>query len=176
MSKSELETVLARRLPGKTATDRSALSKAYLSGVDAHALARTTGSGPVATTLTTERAELLAFVSRALDRLVTEDEICALLRVTASTARAVQRTMLAVYDDLPVLALKAAFTSARRDGRGSAGYIKDGYRVKFSTKERMEIARAEVERQGMLCEVIESSGASHILLIDASFPIDKALS
>jgi len=83
--------------------------------------------------------------------------------------------MLAVYDDLPLLALKAAFSGARRDGRGSSGDINDGYRVKFPTAEKMELAQTEVKRQGFLCEILESSGTRHVLLIDQAFPIDQAL-
>ena len=175
MSRQELDTVLARRLPAGTAADRQALTKAYLSGVEAHALSRTVGSGPVPTTLATERAELVAHVSRSLGRLLTEDEVSALLRVTTSTARAVQRTMLAVYDDLPELALASAFSGASRDGRGTLGDIEDGYRVKFRTASKMEIALTEVDRRGFLHEVLESSGSRHVLLIDPTFPIDQAL-
>lgn len=127
------------------------------------------------TALGTERAELVAFISRALDRLLTEDEISALLRITTSAARTVRRTMLAVYDDLPLLALKAAFAGASRDGRGNSGDIKDGYRVKVKAAERLEIAQTEIVRQGYLCEVVESSGTRHVLLIDKSFPIDQAI-
>lgn len=175
MNRQELDAVLARRLPATSAVERQRLAKAYLSGVEAHALARTTGSGPVPTALGTERAELVAFVSRALGRLLTEDEVSALLRVTTSAARAVRRNMLAVYDDLPLLALRAAFSGASRDGRGSSGEVNDGYRVKLSTAEKMEIAQNEVERQGFLCEVLESTGSRHVLLIDPAFPIDQAL-
>jgi hypothetical protein len=175
MGIEDVVAVLARRLPATSAAVRQDLAKAYLAGEEAHALARTTGTGPVPTTLGTERAELLAFVSRALGRLLTEDEISALLRITTSAARAVRRNMLAVYDDLPVLALKSAFEGARRDGRGSAGDIKDGYRVRFSTTERMEIAVTELDRQGFLREVLESSGTRHVLLIDQTFPIGNAI-
>jgi len=175
MSMQDVAAVLARRLPATKPTERDSLAKAYLAGVQAHAEARTTGTGPVPTNLGTERAELLAYVSRSMGRLLTEDEIAALLRITTTAARAVSRNMLAVYDDLPVLALKAAFTSARRDGRGSAGDIKDGYRVRFSTPEKMEIAKAELERQGFLWEPLESSGSRHVLLIDKTFPIDETI-
>jgi hypothetical protein len=98
-----------------------------------------------------------------------------LLRITTSAARSVRKTMLAVYDDLPVLALKSAFADARRDGRGSAGDIIDGYRVRFKTPERMEIAQTELDRQGFLWEVVESSGSRRVLLIDPTFPIDDAV-
>jgi hypothetical protein len=175
MGSKEIEAVLARRLPATSAADRARVAKAYLAGVEAHAEARTTGTGPVPTGLGSERAELLTFVSRALGRLLTEDEIAALLRITTSTARAVRRTMLAVYDDLPVLALKAAFIGAKRNGRGSAGTIKDGYRVAFGSDEKMNIAQTELERQGYLWELMESSGSQHVLLIDQSFPIGEAI-
>ncbi len=108
-------------------------------------------------------------------RLLTEDEIAALVRITTSAARSVRKTMLAVYDDLPVLALKSAFAGARRDGRGSAGDIVDGYRVRLKTLERMEIAQTELDRQGFLWEVVESSGSRRVLLIDPTFPIDEAI-
>jgi hypothetical protein len=155
--------------------EREKLVDAYFQGVDDHAQARTIGLGPVPTALPTERSELLAFVSRSLGRLVTEDEIGALLRVTDTTARAIRRTMLAVYDDLPVLALRAAFLGARRDGRGSRGDVVDGYRVRFSSAEKLEIAQEELGRQGFLWELLESSGSRHVLLIDSTFPIDEAL-
>jgi hypothetical protein len=175
MSAEAIAAVLARRLPATPKAVRDALAKAYLAGVQDHALARTTGTGPVPTSLGTERAELLAFVSRAMKRLLTEDEISALLRITKSAARTARQNMLAVYDDLPVLALKAAFNGARRDGRGSHGAIEDGYRVRFSSQEKMEIAQTELDRQGFLWEVVESSGSLHSLLIDQAFPIEDAI-
>lgn len=81
----EIASVLARRLPASSLTERESLADAYLKGVASHAVARTTGVGPVPTSL---------------------------LRMTTTAARAVRKTMLAVYDDLPVLALKAAFAGA----------------------------------------------------------------
>ena len=176
MTTDEIQTVLKRRLPAYSDTERRRLAEAYLSGVEAQAIARTIGAGPVPTTLATERAEMLAHVSRALGRLLTEDEVAALLRVTDSAARAVERTMLAVYDDLPELALKAAFGGATRDGRGSSGDIKDGYRIKFSTAEKMGIAEEELSRQGFMWEVSEATNTRHVLLVDPAFPIDEILS
>lgn len=175
MSVQEIAAALGRRLPNADSVARENLANAYLAGVEAHAHARTTGIGPVPTNLGTERAELLAFVSRAMGRLLTEDEIAALLRITTSTAKALRRNMLAVFDDLPVLALKAAFIGARRDGRGSAGDIEDGYRVRFSTREKLEIAQTELDRQGFLWELLEASGSRHVLLIDQAFPITEAV-
>jgi len=171
----EIAEALARRLPAMSSSARQKLAKAYLQGVSDHALARTTGSGPVPTGLGTERAELLAYVSRSLGRLPTEEEIGALLRVPPPTGKSISRTMLAVYDDLPMLALRAAFEGARKDGRGSAGEIVDGYRVKFSTSQKLELAQAELERQGRMWEVVEATGSSHILLVDPTFPIDDTV-
>jgi hypothetical protein len=175
MGADDISKVLARRLPALPTADRKRLAEAYLKGVLDHAQARTTGSGPVPTALGPERAELLAYVCRAMGRLLTEDEIAALLRITPTTGRTLRKTMLALYDDLPVLALKAAFAGAKRDGRGSIGDIKDGYRVRFQTAEKLAIAQHEVDRQGFLWEVADSSGSRHILLIDAAFPISDAL-
>jgi hypothetical protein len=39
----------------------------------------------------------------------------------------------------------------------------------------MDIAREEIDRQGFLNEVLESTGSRHVLLIDAGFPIDQVL-
>jgi hypothetical protein len=175
MGVDEIEPALARRLPATPDAERTKLAKAYFAGVEAHAVSRTVGGGPVPTNLGTERGELLAFVSRSLGRLLTEDEIAALLRITTSAARTVRKTMLAVHDDLPILALKAAFVGASRSGRGSMGSITDGYKVSFSTAEKMEIAQDELMRQAFAWEVASSSGSSHILLIDKTFPIKTAL-
>jgi hypothetical protein len=171
----DIDSALARRLPSMDLDARRRLATAYLDAAVQHAAERTVGTGPIPTTLSAERAALIAYVSRKFERLLSEDEISALLRIPTSTARSVRRTMLAVYDDLPNLALKAAFTRAVRDGRGSQGEVKDGYRVKFSTRENMQITFSELQRQGYLCEVMESTGSRHVLLIDSSFPISQAL-
>lgn len=166
---------LARRLPTTDGAERAALAAAYRDGVLSHAIERTTGSGSVPTNLSTERAELVAHVCRALKRLLTEDEVAALLRIPATAAKTLRKTMLAVYDDLPLLGMQSAFVGASRDGRGSAGDITDGYRVKFSSAERMEIAQTELERQGYAWELVSSTGSRRILLIDSAFPIDDLL-
>lgn len=175
MSVDRVEEVLARRLPALPSSERKKLAASYFEGVAAHALERTTGTGPVTSQLGTDRAELIAHVCRAMGRLLTADEIGALLRVTVGSARTVSKTMLAVYDDLLILALRSAFAGATRDGRGSKGEIKDGYRVKFSSVERMDIAQTELDRQGFMWELVEASGSRRILLIDPIFPIDDVL-
>ena len=167
--------VLERRLPAAGNAERKKLAKAYLDGVSAHAVERTTGSGSVPTNLGSERAEILAFASRGMGRLLTEDEISALLRITGSASKSVSKTMLATFDDLPLLSLKAAFVGASRDGRGTAGDITNGYRVKFARVEKMELARVELERRGLMCETAESTGSRHVLLIDPQFNIDEIL-
>ena len=170
MASSTLDQALSRRLPASGSTTIAALAKAYLTGVTAHAMERTTGSGTIPTNLSTERGDLLAHVSRALGRLLTEDEVAALLRIPTATARSLRRTMLAVYDDLPSLGLNTAFTGASRTGRGTVGDITNGYKVKFASAEKLDIARVELQRQGFKYEVVESTGSLHVLLIDAAFP------
>ena len=83
--------------------------------------------------------------------------------------------MLATYDDLPLLSLRSAFGGAKRDGRGTAGAITDGYRVKFASAEKLEIAQEELDRQGYLWELVASTGSQRILLLDENFPIDTVL-
>ena len=131
MADEALDLALARRLPTASASDRAALAAVYKSGVAAHAIERTTGTGPVPTNLSSERGELLAHVCRARGQLLTEDEVAALLRIQLTAARALRKSMLAVYDDLPLLGLKAAFVGAKRDGRGDAGAIRNGYRCQI---------------------------------------------
>jgi hypothetical protein len=175
-SEQELTTVLTKRLPKLDDAGAQQLVKAYLGGVVKHAVERAIGHGTVPTTLIAERAEILALVCREANRLLSDEEIAALLRVSASTARSIQRSMLATYDDLPSLALKSAFAQADRDGIGSRGDIKDGYRVKFRTREVMQWAQVELEREGYVCEVMDSTGSLHVLLIQRDFPIEKYLS
>lgn len=175
MPKDPVEAALARRLGSLSATQITALATAYQDGVMRHAEARTNGSGPVPTTLGSERGELLAYVSRSLGRLLTEDEVSALLRIPPTTARSLRKQMLAVYDDLPDLGLQSAFVGAKRDGRADQGEISNGWRVKFSTAEKMDIARVELDRLGLMWEVMQASGSQHILLLDEKFPIDKWL-
>ncbi len=50
MAKGQIEKVLARRLPTVPEEERKRLAAAYLTGVQDHAAARTTGAGPVPTT------------------------------------------------------------------------------------------------------------------------------
>jgi hypothetical protein len=171
----ELEVVLARRLPTSQAAQRTRLASAYLRGVRDDALERTMGTGPVPTALSMERAGLVAHVCRAMGRVLTEEEIGALLRVPSATARSLRKTVLAVYDDVPQLSFTAAFDGAQRDGRGSAGALTDGYRVKFASAERMELAQTELERQGYPWEPMQASASVHVLLIDARFPLDDLL-
>ncbi len=175
MPNNDLDSALLRRLPTASATLRSSLAKAYQDGVLRHAVERTTGSGPIPTTLSAERADLLAFVSRALGRLLTEDEVAALLRIPTATARSLRKVMLAVYDDLPALGLQTAFDGANRVGRGSQGDVNDGYRVKFSSEEKLEIAEVELARQGFASERSQDTGARRVLYIDAEFPINSHL-
>lgn len=170
MPQDELDAALERRLPTSNATARTALSKAYRDGVISHAVERTTGAGPVPTNLGTERGDLLAHVSRALGRLLTEDEVAALLRIPSTAARSLRKTMLAVYDDLPSLGFKTAFAGAKRAGRGTLGAITDGYKISFASDERMEIAKVELQRRGHLYEVVKDTDSTHVLLIGADFP------
>jgi hypothetical protein len=166
-----LELALSRRLPSLRAETRTQLAIGYLSGVVDHAMTRTVGAGAVPTNLASERADLIAAVSRRCGRLIEADEIASLLRVTSSAAIAVRKTLLAVYDDLPDLALRSAFEGAARQGRGSKGAIVDGYKVRFATLERRLTAEDEFQRRGIPFEAGEQSKSVHELFLDPVFPI-----
>lgn len=172
MDLTELDTALRRRLPAHGDQERKRLGKAYVDGVTDHAMARTLGVGPVPSTLSGERADLIAAVSRRLQRILSADEVAALLRITRTAAASVNKTLLAVYDDLPDLAMTSAFAGARRKGRGSKGEVVDGFKVRFASEERMTAAQRELERRGYYYEVGESSRSVHELFIDAALPID----
>ncbi len=167
-----IEEALKRRLPSSTDTDRATLAAAYRNGVSAHAEDRTVGTGPVPTNLGSERVELLAFVCREMRRLLSEEEVAALLRIPVTTARTLRKQMLAVHDDLPDLSLRSAFTGAKRDGRGSEGDVENGYRVKIASAEKLDLATSELERRGFMYEVLEATSSRRTLLIDAKFPLD----
>jgi hypothetical protein len=170
-----VEQALKRRLPTSTEPEREELAQAYRKGVLAHAEERTSGTGPVPTNLGTERGELLAFVCREMKRLLSEEEVAALLRIPVTTARSLRKNMLAVHDDLPDLGLRSAFAGAKRDGRGSAGDIQDGYRVKIASAEKLDLAQGELERRGYPYEALEVSASRRTLLIDSTFPIETVL-
>lgn len=171
MDLTDVEDALRRRLPTHQDTERKKLARAYLDGVFDHAAARTAGIGPVPTTLASERADLVAAVCRRFERLLENDEIAALLRITTATASGVGRTLLAVYDDLPELALRSAFVGAKRAGRGSKGALTDAFKVRFASEERMTSAQTELQRRGYLFEVGESSRSIHELFIAKEFPL-----
>ncbi len=171
MDTSDIEEALRRRLPAHKDAERRRLARAYIDGVLDHAASRTAGKGPVPTTLAAERADLIAAVCRKCVRLLESNEIGALLRITSSAAAGVSRTLLAVYDDLPEMALRSAFVNTKRMGRGTKGAVTDGYKVRFASEERMKSAQRELQRQGYLYEIGESTRSVHELFIDKSFPI-----
>lgn len=171
MNISDVENALRRRLPTRGDTERRRLARAYIDGVIDHAASRTTGGGPVPTTLAAERADLIAAVCRKCERLLESDEIGALLRITGNAAAGVSRTLLAVYDDLPEMALRSAFVGAKRAGRGTKAAVTDGYKVRFASEERMASAQHEMQRRGFLYEIGESTRSVHELFIDKGFPI-----
>jgi hypothetical protein len=170
-----LGDALTRRLPSSSPASRHQLAVAYLEGVVDHAVSRTTGSGSVPTNLGMERADLIAAISRRCQRLLEGDEIAALLRIASSAAGSVRRNLLAVYDDLPDLALRSAFVDATRNGRGTKGAISDGFKVRFATLERRLTAENELSCRGVVFEAGEQSMSVHELFVDADFAIDTYL-
>src|SRR5438094_7808127 len=112
-----LGTTLANRLGRRS--DGRRLAEAYLHAVQWQAFERAVGSGPPVTALGSDRIDLLMHVSKELGRLITDEEVGALMRVTPGTARRWHRELLAVYaDEANPLALAWSLEDARRLGRG----------------------------------------------------------
>jgi hypothetical protein len=92
-----LETVVGRRVGVRS--DGKVLVDAYLTAMARNAYARTVESGPVPTSLVTERSAILIEISRQLGRVIEDFEIEALFRVTPTQARSIRSTLLATYSD-----------------------------------------------------------------------------
>ena len=147
-TRDELVAVLTLRL-GVTKEKASALADDYLEGIKQHALARTIGGTAAPTSLTVDRAEMIMAVCRARGDLLTDREIEALLRVTGSMARSIQRQVEAAYDDeVSAYLLGAALRGAVTDGTGKFGSV-DGNRIVMRDEDARDQLLVELERRGI---------------------------
>jgi hypothetical protein len=156
--KRVLQATIARRLGARS--DAAKLTSAYLDAMAHNAFARTVQSGPVPTSLTAERSEILIEISRQLERIIEDYEIQALFRVTASQARTLRTTLLAVHsDDADELELQWSLVGASSPGRTKGGSV-TGPRITFTGEDRRDAFVEYAERGGHAVEVIHGESAS----------------
>lgn len=167
-----LAATLEKRL-GKR-RDAGKLAAAYLAAVQWQAFERTLGPGPPATSFAADRIDLLMHVSKQLDRLITDEEIGALMRVTPSVARRWHRELLAVYaDEANPLALKWSLEGARRLGRGEEGDVV-GEKIGFPSADRRDVFIEQLERVGQSVLVLHGEPRQpYVALADDSFPVSE---
>jgi len=107
--RQRLETVL-----GMTSKQAEELVGHYAAAASEQMLEQMAGTGPVPSSLSAHRADLLHRTCRRAKRILSEREMAVLLRVTDSTAGTVRREMLATYEQLlQELLLDAALEDCR---------------------------------------------------------------
>ena len=153
--------------------DADALAKAYMEASHSHALSRTLGTGPVASSISADRADLMINVSRELGRLVDRSEIEALLRIPAAAAASVLKLMVATYtDDAGPLQIAWCLQGAYSDGVGTHGPIADGSRVVLADRDRLEGLLESLHRDGVnVVAKTDEPELRNLVVIDAGFDV-----
>lgn len=167
-----LRETVARRLGARS--DAALLTSAYLDAMAHFAYARTVETGPVPTSLTAERSEILIEISRQLERVIEDYEIQALFRVTAPQARAMRTMLLAVHsDDADRLELRWSLIGAMNLGRGR-GETVAGPLIVFTSEDRRDAFVEYAERGDYSIELIlgESAAPWQVVVSDA-FPAES---
>ncbi|MGO4362278.1 hypothetical protein [Terrabacter sp. RAF57] len=154
---SRLETVVARRLGARS--ESKTLVDAYLTAMAKNAYSRTVESGPVPTSLVSERSAILIEISRQLGRVIEDFEIQALLRVTPPQARSMRSTLLATYsDDADVLTLTWSMRAAHQLGRETVDGL-NGTKVSLASEDRRDALISYAERAGVAVRTITDDDA-----------------
>lgn len=169
--KERIARALRARLGPKC--DSLSLAEAYMKASDSHALSRTLGVGPVASSIAADRAELMINVSRELGRLVDRTEIEALLRIPAAAAGSVHKLMVATYtDDAGPLQIAWCLQGAYEDGVGTHGPVTDGHRVVLADRDRLETLAECLSRDGVVVVVkTNEPELRHLVVIDQEFDL-----
>lgn len=170
--RTRLQETIARRLGARS--DAAQLTSAYLDAMSHYAYTRTVGSGPVPTSLTSERAEILLEICRQIDRMIEDFEIQALFRVTVTQARAIRTALQAAHsDDANELdlhwALRAAKNPKRRRGDAFTGEV-----IVFAAEDRRDAFIAYAERSGIAIEVVQGEAdRPWQVIVGDGFPRDR---
>jgi hypothetical protein len=152
------------------------LAEAWIAAVTQQALDLNLSAGPVPSTISGMRADLLMQVSRKLERLITEREAEVVLRLTPASARAVHRLMKAIYEDLlEEYILKWTLEGASLDKkRGSYMGVKEGHRVSFASKDAADAAVLELRRRGIPVErKTDEPKYRHLLYVGTQIEISR---
>ncbi len=159
-----------------TRSDGKRLAVAYLNAVQWQALERAVGSGPPVTALGSYRIDLLMHVSKELGRLITDEEVGALMRVTPATARRWHRELLAVYaDEANPLALAWSLEEARRLGRGDEADVV-GEKIGFPSADCRDVFVEQLERLGHPVVVLHGERTQPwVALAGDEFSVDQFL-
>lgn len=157
-------------------SDGRRLAEAYVCAVQWQAFERAVGAGPPVTALGSDRVDLLMHVSKELGRLVTDEEVAALLRVTPSTARRWHRELLAVYaDEANPLALAWSLEEGRRLGRGRDADVV-GEKIAFPSADCRDVFVDQLQRIGHPVVVLHGEAAHPwMALAGDEFPVDDFL-
>jgi hypothetical protein len=171
--RKRLERTVAARL-GARSGDAAGLTAAYLDAMERNAYLRTMGPGPVPTSLTSERAEMLFAICNQLERVIEDFEIQALFRVTATQARAMRKTLLATHSDEAnqldhAWSLVGATTAARRKGRRVTGEV-----IVFQDEDRQHAFIGYAERTGIAVERVLGEGDQPWqVIVSDDYPADR---
>lgn len=171
--RKRLEEVVAARI-GARSGSAAALTEAYLDAVERNAYARTVGPGPVPTSLTSERAELLFEICVRLERVIEDFEIQALFRVTETQARAMRKMLLATHtDEANRLDHAWSLVGARRAGRRKGAKV-TGEVIVFDDEDRRNAFTAFAARTGIEVERVLGEGDKPWQVIVADdYPADQ---
>lgn len=170
--KDDLEAAIGRRLGQRG--NASQLADAYLSGVEAYAIERTTANGPVPTSLPVERAAMLFEVCQKLGRVIEDYEIEALLRLPPALAKAVRRTLLATYpDSTNSLIVAWAIQGAKYRGKFELDFV--GHKIQFADSDRRDGYKEVKQREGIKVQDIVDEQHPWSALVDENCITAKAL-
>ncbi|GAB3655391.1 hypothetical protein [Glycomyces tarimensis] len=171
--RERLRNVIALRVGARS--DAGALTTAYLDAMARSAYARTVEPGPVPTSLTSERSEILVQISRQLGRVIEDFEIQALFRVTPTQARSMRRMLQATHsDEVNELDLAWSEVGAVRGKHRKSGRTVTGEVVIFAAEDRRDAFVAYAERTGYPVEVVRGEpDAPWQVIVGDAFPIEQ---
>jgi hypothetical protein len=165
----DIAVLLERRL-GLDEDDARDMASAHLMGTIDNAIAsiRSTSVGP--TSIVSLRVQLVENIAFRLGRLPSARELTALLRIPDSSARTLVKNVLAMSDRVNDLALKSAFTSAKREGvLGSRAKLPRAQLWSFPTLIDLEQARTQLEERGIRHLTQSDADGTYVLGVDPAF-------
>ncbi|MEX0863507.1 MAG: hypothetical protein WD269_01375 [Acidimicrobiia bacterium] len=143
-------------LTGRDETQARDLLEAHLYGALDLAMEEVAGSGPIATNMTSAKADHLKSTCLRAGRILTEREAEVVLRSPPSTARSVLTRMKATYEE----ALREQFLDhmrvdavVRQKGNDDQGLL---WEIEFTETGSFELCLSEIRRIGVPRDLIET--------------------